>query len=87
MKKKALMIYNLNGKDSKRIKLNRILFQYKNQSHQGKYETISKGILKEYEKPVRSVVIFDKTNLNKVKRIMMELKLSCKIYEITDEIQ
>lgn len=80
------MIYNLNGKDSERIKLNRKLFQYKNQSHQGKYETISKGILKEYEKPVRSVVIFDKTSLNKVKKVMVELGVPCKIYEITDEI-
>lgn len=87
MKEKALMIYNLNGKDSERIKFNRKLFHYKNQSHKGKYETISKGILKEYEKPVRSVVIFDKTNINKVKRISAELKVSCKIYEITNEVQ
>ncbi|MFA4853466.1 MAG: hypothetical protein WC599_13195 [Bacteroidales bacterium] len=87
MGKKVLMIYNLNGKDSERIKLNRVLFQYKTQSHKGKYETISKGVLKEYEKPVRSVVIFDKTFLNKVKKIMAETKIIYKIYEITDEIQ
>ena len=87
MEKKILMIYNLNGKDSERIKLNRKLFQYKTKSHKGKYETISNGILKEYEKPVRSVVIFDKTILNKVKKIVAETNIICKIYEITDEIQ
>lgn len=87
MGNKVIMIYNMDGKDSERIKFNRRLFQYKTQSHKGKYETISKGVLKEYEKPVRSVVIFDKTILNKVKKIAAELKISCKIYEITDEIQ
>lgn len=86
MGKKVIMIYNLNGKDSERIKLNRRLFQYKTQSHKGKYETISNGILKEYEKPVRSVVIFDKTILNKVKKIVAESKIACRLYEISDEI-
>ena len=84
---KILMIYDLKGKDSERIQLNRGLFCYRIQSHHGKYKRVSKGILKIYEKPVRSVVIFGKDYLGKVKRLMSSFKAKCKFYEIFREIK
>lgn len=81
------MVYDLKGKDSKRIQLNRGLFCYKIQSHHGKYKRISNGILKIYEKPVRAVVIFSKGYLNKVKKLMMHFKTKCKFYEISRELK
>lgn len=85
--KKIVMIYNLNGKDSDRIRFNRKLFYYKLQSHKGKYQTKSKGILKNYEKPVRSVVIFENKYLNNVKKLLNEYKIYHKLYYIQREIK
>lgn len=87
MKKKILMIYDLKGKDSERIKINRKLFQYKIQSHKGKYQKMTKGILTNYEKPTRSVVIFDKTKLLQVKKLIEENKIKHILYEITQELK
>ncbi len=81
------MIYNLKGNDSERISFNRKLFQYKLQSHKGKYKTVSKGALKKYEKPVRSVVIFNKKDIAKVKKLIDEWKIDSKLYEIYKEIK
>lgn len=81
------MIYNLDGKDSNRIKFNRRLFNYKLQSHKGKYQTVSKGILKKYQKPTRSVVIFEKKYLNKVRKLLEEYVISSRIYQIQKEIK
>jgi len=81
------MIYDLKGKDSERIKINRKLFQYKIQSHKGKYQKTTKGILTNYEKPTRSVVIFNKTKLSPVKKLIEENKIKHKLYEITQEIK
>ena len=80
------MIYNMKGNDSERISFNRKLFQYNIQSHKGKYKTVSKGALKKYEKPVRSVVIFYKEDITKVMKLIDEWKIECKLYEIYKEI-
>lgn len=87
MQKKIILIYNLKGNDSERIKFNRQLFKYNIQSHKGKYKTTSKGILKKYEKPVRSVVIFDKRNIIKVKKIISKFNVDYRLYEIYKEIK
>lgn len=81
------MIYNLNGKDSSRIRFNRKLFNYKMQSHKGKYHATSNGILKNYEKPIRSVVIFDNKYLNKVRKLLNEHKIFHKLYQIQRQIK
>lgn len=82
MEKKMLMIYNLKGKDSERIKINRKLFQYKIQSHKGKYKRTTKGILTNYEKPTRSVVIFNKAKLPQVKKLLETNKIQHRLYKI-----
>jgi hypothetical protein len=65
---KILMVYSI-GEDAKRITFNRKLFSYKIQSHAGKYKYRSKGILTQYEKPLRSVIIFDKEKLSETKQL------------------
>lgn len=81
------MIYDLKGRDSERIRFNRRLFQYKVQSHKGKYQSTSKGILIKYEKPVRSVVVFNKKDLAKVKKVVQEFRVAHKLYEINKEVK
>lgn len=81
------MIYNLDGRDSNRIKFNRKLFNYNLQSHKGKYQATSNGILKKYEKPIRSVIIFEKKFLNKVKNLLEEYGITNKLYQIQKEIK
>ena len=81
------MIYDLKGNDSNRIKFNRELFEYNLHSHKGKYNTKSKGILKEYSKPIRSVIIFNNNDLKKVKKLLKKYSLFYKLYEISKEIK
>ena len=81
------MVYNLKGNDSERISFNRKLFQYNIQSHKGKYKRTSKGALKKYEKPVRSVVIFDKKEITNVLKLIDEFKVDHRLYEIYKEIK
>lgn len=80
---KILMIYSV-GKDAKRIAFNRKLFSYKIQSHAGKYKYQSKGILTQYEKPLRSVVIFDKGKLLETKKLCKKLNIEAKFYNIME---
>ena len=84
---KIIMTYDLKGKDTQRIKFNRLLFQYNIQSHKGKYKSTSKGILEKYEKPVRSVVIFNKEDLSKVRGILNEFQMDYRLYEIKKELK
>ena len=79
---KILMIYSI-GDDAKRITFNRKLFSYKIQSHEGKYKYQSKGILTQYEKPLRSVIIFDKGKLEQTRKLCHKLNVEAKFYEIT----
>ncbi len=75
------MIYSI-GEDAKRISFNRKLFSYNIQSHAGKYKYKSKGILTQYEKPLRSVVIFDKEKLRETKNLCKKFNVEVKFYEI-----
>lgn len=77
------MIYSI-GDDIRRIQLNRKLFSYKTTSHSGKYVSKTKGILTNYQKPLRSIVIFDKNKLNQVKRLCNELQIQVTFYSISE---
>ena len=82
---KIMMIYSIpKGNDALRITFNRKLFNYNIQSHEGKYKKKSQGILSDYEKPLRSVVIFDQTKLIKVKTLCSQLSIDAKFYHITE---
>lgn len=77
-----MLIYNFKGNDSQRIKFNRKLLNYNTQSHKGKYKKKTKGILQQYQKPTRSLIIFQKNNLKKIKKILTEFKIDYALYEI-----
>ena len=81
------MVYDLNGNDSERIGFNRRLFQYSIQSHQGRYKTKSKGVLKNYIKLARSVVMFSLSDIALVKSILKQSKAKYKLYEVHKEIK
>ena len=84
---KILLIYDLKGNDSQRILFNRRLFHYNMQSHEGRYKATSRGILKEFEKPVRSVVIFEKKYLTQVFKLVKNTpNLSYSFYEIVKKL-
>ena len=87
MNKKIIMVYDLKGNDSNRIMFNRELFEYNLHSHNGKYNTKSKGILKEYSKLTRAVIIFNDNDLKKVKKLLKKYSLFYKLYEISKEIK
>lgn len=78
-----MMIYSIpDGNAVKRIAFNRRLIDYNIQTHNGKYKGKTKGILKEYEKPIRSCIIFSKKYLSQVKELCKELEIPTKFYEI-----
>ena len=82
---KILMIYNIpNGNHSTRISFNRKLFDYRIQSNNGKYDKKTEGVLKKYEKLVRSTVIFEKSKLEKVKKICTQFEIKSKFYQIKE---
>ena len=82
---KILMIYHIpEGNDITRITFNRQLFDYKLQSHKGKYQKKSKGILTNYEKPIRSVVIFEEDKLEQIKKLCKKTNIKTKFYEIKE---
>jgi hypothetical protein len=87
MPKKIIMIYDLKSKDSVRIRFNRKLFEYTTQSHQGEYKVVSKGVLREYEKPVRSVIIFSNEHVIKVRKVLKEFKVDHRLFEIAKELK
>lgn len=79
------MIYSIpEGKDALRITFNRKLFNYNLQSHEGRYKKKSQGILSEYEKPLRSVIIFNKDKLPAVKGLCSQLSIDVKFYIIKE---
>ncbi len=79
---KVMMIYDVAQDTSKRIALNRKLFNYNLQSHGGKYKRKSKGLLLKYEKPIRSCIIFDDQFLDETKALCKKLKVKFKLYRI-----
>lgn len=65
---KTIVCYSLGSiEPKKRIKFNRELYGYEDKSNHGKYEYQRKGILlkKDYEKPLKSVIIISK-NIQRV---------------------
>jgi hypothetical protein len=80
---KILMIYTIpKGNDSIRISFNRKLFCYRMQANSGKFDKKTKGILENYEKPIRSTIIFEKNKLTKVKELCQKFNIDSKFYEI-----
>ena len=87
MNKKVLMIYQIPEGDAiKRITFNRKVFAYNLQSHNGKYKRKSQGLLTEYEKPIRSCIIFEHKYILEIRKICEKLAISFKIYEIVQII-
>ena len=81
--KKILLIYNFpQKKDSVRIKFNRAIFKYKTQSHGGKYQKLTNGVLSKFEKPARSCVIFNENKINDVKQVCHQFGINAKFYQI-----
>jgi hypothetical protein len=80
-----LMIYHIpDGDASTRISFNRKLLCYRVQSNSGKFDKKTEGLLKNYKKPVRSTLIFDKTKYECVKQLCDEFKIKSQFYEIKE---
>lgn len=78
------MIYHIpQGDASIRISFNRKLFCYRVQSNSGKFDQITEGILKKFEKPVRSTVIFNKSHLKKIQKLCAEFNIQAEFYKVT----
>ncbi len=78
-----LMIYNIpKGDAATRIAFNRKLFNYNIQTHKGKYKRQTKGILEQYEKPIRSCIIFSHNKYAEVKKLCEEFKIKTNFYKI-----
>ncbi len=84
---KILMIYHIpDGNASIRISFNRRLLCYRVQSNSGKFDKKTQGILKKYEKPVRSTLIFNNNKYEDVKKLCVDFKIKSKFYEIKEII-
>jgi hypothetical protein len=71
-----MMIYSIpKGNASIRITFNRKLFCYRVQSNEGKFDKKTKGILREFKKPLRSVIIFNKSQYQEVKKLCNQFKI------------
>ena len=80
-----MMIYAIPLGDSViRIRFNRKLLNYKIQSHQGRYEINSKGILTKYEKPTKSCIIFEKDSLDDVKSLCKKFKIKSRFFRVQE---
>ena len=78
-----LLIYNIpKGNASIRISFNRKLISYRVQSNSGKYDKKTKGILKNYEKPIRSTIIFNKNKYLEVKKLCSKFKIKTHNWQI-----
>lgn len=75
------MLYSIpEGNSSLRISFNRKLFPYRMQTHKGKYDKKTNGILTEFRRPINCVVIFPKKNLESVKKLCEEFKINAEFY-------
>ena len=82
-----LICYTFKGmKLSERNKFRRKLFGTIEKTHSGKYTAITKGFLsdKNYEKPVRSVVIVQKKDKTGVIKILKMYNAKIKIFNIQE---
>jgi hypothetical protein len=75
-----------NMKSSEGIKFKRKLFGAKEKTHRGKYIAVTEGFLtnKEYEKPVRSVIIIEKHYTEGIVKILKEFNANFWIFDIKD---
>ena len=81
---KIMMIYSIpEGNSSIRISFNRRLFNYNIQTHKGKYKKKTQGILQEFERPIKSCIIFDKKLLSSVKQLCDEFSIKYTFYKIS----
>ena len=81
---KVMMIYAIpKGDSSVRISFNRKLFNYRIQSHKGKYKKKTEGVLKEFERPAKSCIVFDEDYLFSVNSICEQFKIRRIFYNIT----
>lgn len=80
---KVMMVYAIpKGNSSVRISFNRKLFNYKRQSHKGKYKKKTEGVLKEFERPTKSCIIFDEEYLLNVDSICEQFKIRRIFYNV-----
>jgi len=81
---KIMMIYAIpKGDSSVRISFNRKLFNYRIQSHKGKYKNKTKGVLKEFERPTKSCIVFDEEYLFSVNSVCEQFKIRRIFYNVT----
>jgi hypothetical protein len=88
MVQKILICYKFkNMKLKDRSKFKRKLYGSIEKTHGGKYITKIQGILsnKDYEKPVRSVIIIDKKDQNEVIKLLKEFNAEIKIFTIKEK--
>lgn len=80
---KCLVLYKFDKLDPKdRVRITRELFGYKEQSHKGKYQYQTKGRLYNYEKPVRSVIILQRSDVDDTLKILKKYNAKTRAYLI-----
>ena len=80
-----MMIYSIpEGNASTRIAFNRKLFCYRIQSNEGKFDKKTKGILKEFKKPLRSIIIFNKSQYQEDKKLCTQFKIKFQFYGVKE---
>ena len=84
---RILICYSFkNMKLSDRNKFKRMMFGTKEKTHGGKYIAITKGILsnKQYQKPIRSVIIINQNIKNEVLEVLNKFNANYWVYNIID---
>lgn len=73
---------------AKRNQFKRKMFGAEEKTHRGKYTTKIRGYLsdKEYEKPIRSVIIINKKHKNGIMQILKQFKAETRIFQINKEL-
>lgn len=73
---------------AKRNQFKRKMFGAEEKTHGGKYTTKIRGYLsdKEYEKPIRSVIIINKKHKNGIMQILKQFNAETRIFQINKEI-
>lgn len=83
---KVLLVYNIpQGSDNLRIRFTRQLFSTTISSHNGKYTSTTKGILKEYEKPARGCVLFDSKHKKAVTQLCKTFGIQATFYNLCED--
>ncbi len=78
-----MLIYAIPNADKKlRVQFCRRLYDYKVDSHKGRYSTTTRGILDKFERPTRSCIIFEKSKMKKIKELCDEFKIQVMFYKV-----